>query len=192
MSTSELEKLFVKFQKQCVWLRICYNTYHALYESGARTEKILRDSAPWFFHDLNTILIEYVHIQICKITDPAEIGRRKNLTIESLNAKLLECNLMTKEISDLSDNLLYYRSLIINARNKLHSHLDLETVLNDESIAGHSKEKKDKFFSDLQDYNDAVGNAIGVGPLDFSASPCQGDVFDLIKVLKRGVLGIQA
>ena len=101
MSTSELEKLFVKFQEQCVWLRICYNTYHALYESGARTKKTLGDSAPWFFHDLNTILIEYVHIQICKITDPAEIGRRKNLTVESLNAKLLECNLMTKEISDL-------------------------------------------------------------------------------------------
>ena len=173
MSTSELEKLFVNFREQCVWLRICYNTYHALYESGACTEKTLRDSAPWFFDDLNTILIEYVRIQICKITDPAEIGCRKNLTVESLNAKLRKRNLMTKEISDLSDNLLYYRSLIKEARNKLHSHLDLETVLNDESIAGHSKEEKNKFFSDLQDYNDAVGNAIGVGPLDFSASRVQ-------------------
>ncbi len=43
------------------------------------------------------------------------------------------------------------------------------------------------FFENLQNYFDVVGNAIGVGPLDFSNSSCRGDVHDLIKVLRKGL-----
>ena len=51
-------------------------------------------------------------------------------------------------------------------------------------IGEHAKEEVTEFFSCLQGYVDAVGNTIGVGPLDFRATPGSGDVLDLIKVLR--------
>ena len=190
MNTNELQKLFIAFREQCIRIRCCYNTYHALYESDDRTKRILIDSAPIFFYDLSYILTEYVHMQVCKITDPAETAGHKNLTVESLNIELCNHNLMTQEISNFSAGLSHYRDLVIEPRNKLIGHLDRETVLNDVPIGGHAKEDVIKFFEDLQGYNDAVGNGVGVGPSDFQA--VSGDVIDLIRVLKRGIYRLES
>ena len=184
MNTTTLQTLFLAFRKECIWLRNCYNTYLSLYESDERTTKALNDSAHLFFQDLNRILIEYVLLQVCKITDPAETAGHKNLTFEGLNAELCNDGLMTQEIADLSAGLSHYRELVKDARNKLLGHLDRETILNDQPIGKHAEEEATEFFSRLQGYVDAVGNAIGVGPLDFQAIPGSGDVLDLIKVLK--------
>ena len=161
--------------------------YHALYESNERTKKILTDSASEFFRELNIILKEYFLLHVCKITDPAETAGHKNLTVEGLNVELCERDLMTQEISDYSAGLLRYRDLVKEARNKLVGHLDLETVLNDRSIGGHTEEELNEFLSNLQGYCYAVGDAVGVEPLDFTTTAGPGDALDLIKALKRGV-----
>ena len=177
--------MFLAFREQCIWLRCCYNTYSALYESGDDTKKALQDTAAIFFGDLNTILIEYVLLQVCKITDPAEIAGRKNLTVERVNAGLRDAGQMTDEIARLSDGLLRYRRLVKDSRNKVISHLDEETVLNGFPIGEHTEEEVSAFFENLQGYVDAVGNAVGVGPLDFRTSSGAGDVLDLIKTVGR-------
>ena len=192
MNTNELQKLFIAFREQCIWIRCCYNTYHTLYESNDRTKRILIDSAPIFFDDLNSILREFILLQICKITDPAETAGHKNLTVESLNIELCNHNLMTQEISDFSAGLSHYRDLVIEVRNKLIGHLDRETVLNDVPIGGHAKEDDIKFFEDLQGYNDAVGNGVDVGLLDFRTNAGSGDVFDLMKTLKHGIYRLES
>ena len=184
MNSTTLQALFLAFREQCIWLRSCYNTYLSLYESDERTTKALNDSAHLFFQDLNRILIEYVLLQVCKITDPAETAGHKNLTFEGLNAELCNDGLMTQEIADLSAGLSHYRDLVKDARNKLLGHLDRETILNDLPIGEHAEQEVTEFFSCLQGYVDAVGNAVGVGPLDFRATPGSGDVLDLIWVLK--------
>ena len=188
MTTSELEKIFVAFREQCIWLRRCYDMYCALYESNDRTKKILTASALWFFHELNIILTEYFPLQVCKITDPAETAAgRKNLTVDGLNIELRERGLMTEEISEYSASLSRYRELVKEPRNKIIGHLDLETVLNDVPIGGHKKEDVIEFFENLQGYCNAVGIAVGVGPSDFRTTSGPGDALDLIKVLKRGI-----
>ena len=161
--------------------------YYALYESSDRTKKILTDSASEFFRELNIILTEYFLLQVCKITDPDETAGHKNLTVEGLNLELCERDLMTQEISDYSAGLLRYRGLVQGARNKLISHLDRETVLNDRSIGGHTEEELNGFLSNLEGYCYAVGDVVGVEPLDFKTTAGPGDALDLIKALKRGV-----
>ena len=124
MKQTELQEFFSSFREQCIWLRCCYNTYLALYESGDCIKEVLQASAPEFFHELNTILIEYVLLQICKITDPAESRGHKNLTFEGVNTALEENGLMSKEIADFSSGVSRYRDLVKDSRNKLISHLD--------------------------------------------------------------------
>lgn len=187
MEQTDLQKLFLAFREQCIWLQCCYNTYSALYESGDETEKVLRDSASIFFKELNAILIEYILLQICKITDPDESQGRKNLTFERVNAALRDAYRMTNEIAHFARGLSRYRELVKEGRNKLISHLDEEAVLKGLPIGEHPKEETTAFFECLYGYVDAVGNAVGVGPLDFQTTAGPGDALDLVKTLKRGL-----
>ena len=187
MEPTELQKMFLAFREQCIWLRCCYNTYSALYESGDETKELLAASASIFFGDLNTILIEYCLLQVCKITDPEESTGRKNLTFEHLNATLRAANRMTDEITLFSTGLSRYRELVKVGRHRLISHLDKNTVLEGQAIGGHAQEEVTAFFKSLYGYVDAVGNAVDVGPLDFRTSAGAGDVVDLIKTLRRGL-----
>lgn len=184
MPTGEIERFFLHYREQCIWLRCCYNTYVDLYESGDQALKVLENSAQMFFQDLNNILIDYLILQICKITDPAGEGRRKNLTCQGLDGLLIENDQMTDEIAQLSAELLRYRGLVIESRNKLISHLDRTAVFSGVTMGEHAEDEVPKFFANLQRYVDEVGNAVGVGPLDFSSSAAEGDAIDLIRVLR--------
>ncbi len=80
MSADELQRSFIAFRNECIWLRGCYNTFAALYESGSEVKEVLSAAASSFFSDLNRILLEYCWLQVCKITDPANSSGRDNLT----------------------------------------------------------------------------------------------------------------
>ena len=60
MSGDDLQKTFETFREQCIWLRCCFNTFQALYETDDETSELLHSTAAHFFHDLNEILREYV------------------------------------------------------------------------------------------------------------------------------------
>ena len=138
-----------------------------------------------FFQDINNILIEYIVLQVCKITDPSESAGHTNLTVEGINADLLELELMTDEIADNAKGLLHYRELVKEARNKVISHLDRNTVLAGLELGEHSREEVGRFFECLYGYVDTVGTVVGVGPLDFKTTSGKGDALDLIRALRR-------
>lgn len=179
---------FLEFREQCIWLRCCYNTYSTLYESGAETIELLSNAANIFFGDLHKILIEYGWLQVCKITDPAKtktrLGYRDNLTVKYIDALLSDKGLMTNEIRQYSTYIHNYRKLLKPGRNWVISHLDKETILTGKPVGEHSHKEIEDFFDNLQKYADAVGNVIGVGPLDFRVTVGPGDVTDLIMKLK--------
>jgi AbiU2 len=179
MSSQNMNREFLTFRDQCVWLQT------ALYESGADMQGLLTRSASRFFHDLNTILIEYVLLQISKITDPPESQGRENLTISNINRHLQAAGLLTQEITDASTAIMRYRDLIKESRNRVISHQDEETILINLPVGAHSESDVANFFKNLYAYVDAVGNAVGVGPLDFKTTAGSGDVLDLLRLLRR-------
>lgn len=184
MNTEELQRSFRAFREQCIWIRCCYNTYAALYESGSEVRDVLSTVANIFFSDLNRILIEYCWLQMCKITDSSTSSGRENLTVEHINSLLRSSSLMTDEISQHSDGLRQYRNLIEKGRHRLLAHLDKESVMNGLPIGEHDQKDIAAFFENLQGYVDAVGIAVGVGPLDFQVTAGSGDVIDLISALR--------
>lgn len=190
MQLTELQELFSAFREECIWLRCCYNTYSTLYESGDETTDVLAASAPIFFMDLNTILVEYCLLQVCKITDPEESRGRKNLTIAYINATLRRADRMTKEIELFAADVSRYRALINQSRNRLISHLDKKSVLKGMPIGAHGEEDVAAFFESLFGYVDAVGHAVELGPIDFRTTAGTGDVLDLIRTLRRGVSSV--
>ena len=58
-------------------------------------------------------------------------------------------------------------------------------MVDDIALGAHGEEVIVEFFENLQAYFDAVGDAVGVGPLDFRNAPGPGDVIDLVRTLER-------
>lgn len=185
MTTQQQQDEFVAFRESCIWLRNCYNTFNHLFNSGPETEGTLRRIASEFFGDLNSILQEYFFLQARRVTDPAATGSRENLTPQNINAGLTTAGLMTQEISDLSASILGYRVLISDISNRVVAHPDKAIALCPGLVGAHSKHEIESFMDNLQDYTDAVGIVLGVGPLDYRVQSGPGDVQDLLGALRR-------
>ena len=185
MTNDALQDEFIKLRDQAIWLRQTFNTFNDLFDSDPKTERILRESAGLFFTDLNTIMQEYTLLLVCRLTGPAESFGKANLSTQRFTILLRERDCLTPEIERLDAQLTAYSELLKPARNKIIAHSDLEVHVDDISLGAHGEEVAAEFFDNLQAYFDAVGNAVGVGPLDFRHTPGAGDVIDLVRTLKR-------
>ena len=184
MDKSKQQAEFIAFRDSCMWLQNCFNVFQHLYSSDSETEKALQRTASIFFADLNSILQEYFFLQARKITDPAWSHGRENLTLKNINEGLVRTGLMTPEITALSTSILSYRELTSTLSNRVVAHADKETMLRGRLVGAHSEAQLEKFMSDIRAYTDAVGTALGLGPLDYETQAGHGDVLNLIKALK--------
>jgi hypothetical protein len=112
---------------------------------------------------------------------------RENLTVANINQMLATGGLINDQICQISSELHRYRDLIKEARHRLISHLDKQSMFSSDPLGAPAEGEVSKFYNNLQCYVDLVGTAIGEGPLDFSVTSSRGDAFDLISTLKRGV-----
>ncbi len=185
MPQDALQDEFIKLREQAIWLRQNFNTFNHLFDSGPETERVLREVASLFFGDLNTIMQEYTVLLVCRLTGPAESFGKANLSTQRFTALMRDCSCITPEIERLDASLREYGELLKPARDKIIAHSDLEVHVDNIALGAHGEEVMLEFFENLQAYFDAVGNAIGVGPLDFRYTSGAGDVIDLVRKLER-------
>lgn len=176
---------FNAFRVESIWVRTVFDTATALYSSGPDTESLLRRTAPQFFGDLNSILVEYWVLVVCRITDPEKTGGRANLTVRNLVSELEALGLLTQAIQDEATGLQVYRDIINGSRNRVVSHADKETFLQPALLGAHGAVDIEAFLQHLQDFNDLVGETLGEGPLDFEGTSGPGDAYDLLKALRN-------
>ena len=155
------------------------------YDSDPETERILKESAGLFFGDLNTMMQEYAILLACRLTGPAQSFGKANLSTQRFTMLMRDRECLTSEIECLDARLREYGELLKPARDKIIAHSDLVVHVNSTALGAHGEEVMVQFLEDLQAYFDAVGNAVGVGPLDFQHIPGPGDVIDLVRKLER-------
>ena len=185
MTQDALQEEFTKLRNEAIWLRHTVNTFNDLFDSGPQTKRILNESAALFFADLNRMMQEYAILLVCRLTGPAESFRKANLSTQRFTKLMRNERRLTPEIERLDASLTAYGELLKPARNKIVAHSDLEVHVNSTALGAHGEEDMVEFFENLQAYFDAVGNAIGVGPLDFRHAPGPGDVIDLVRKLNE-------
>lgn len=197
-ASNELRTTFLRLREQCIWIQACFNTFIDLFESGDVRHKLMDRTAPLFFHDLNRILYENYILQVCKLSDPphsmvpvkingrTEREKRSNLTVAHVNELLLTEDLLTSAIEAATAGIMRYRSLIEAARNRTIGHADKETAMTYVLLGAHRKPEASAFLEYLHAYVNAVGIAVGEGPLDFSTTSASGDVADLFKAMNNG------
>lgn len=176
--------------RECmIIIRRDYNTYTALYCD--ENSLLLGATAPTFFTDLAEILQRDWILQVVKLMDPAETkikgGKRENLTIRLVSQQLDKESLLTVDISEKEKAILDFGELLKPARDRILAHRDRHCHYEGLAMGATTDAQLNSFIQDIQDYCDLVGIQIGVGPLDFSASGCEGDVLDLLKHLRMSV-----
>lgn len=183
---SKLKENFELLRNHCIELRQNFNTYTDLFNDENRD--ILSTVAATFFSDIAEIMQRDWILQACKLMDPAITMRKgielENITIRLINSQLKANSLFNSEIENVTEAILEYGDKIKPARHKRLAHYDREHQVKGIILGQTTEEELVSFMKNIQEYCDLVGNAIGIGPLDFSYSGCSGDVLDLLKYLR--------
>ena len=180
----QTKREFLAFREDCVWLVTVFNTHQNLFDRGAKIDKLLRETAGWFFMDFSIVSQEYFTLLVGRLTDPSQKGTHTNLSVNYIVDKLVELGLITDAIRNKSDAIIRYSKYTQRARNKLIAHRDLEAILKPLPPEAWPMIDAQKFVSDVNSFCELAAVQLDIEPIDFRATPAKGDAIDLIKFLK--------
>ena len=171
------------FCEECVWARSVRTHFVQLFESGEQRHRLMAEVANTFFHDLYLVLLEYVLLQQCKLTDPASSGTDKdNLTTNYILD--LSWSDETKELlTSANHELLEFREKINDARRKLIAHSDLRSRRQLANLGEFSETDEHGFWNALQRFVDAAHMEAFGGPFEIDAAMVDGDAGSLVHSL---------
>lgn len=177
------------FTNQCVEMRAIYVHGRTLFETSDDVQKSLMfETAPMFFRDLNTMFIEYIILQVCKITDPAkDNSRNENFTLEYFLSNLdISSDAQTKDkLTKLHQGMLEFRDKIKVARNKLISHSDRVAVLSGNSLGAAPTKDWDEFWLKLQDFIAILHQKAFGSPMYINGVGFLSDAENLFRAMKQ-------
>ena len=142
------------FCGQCNWVYEVWITHKHLFdENSTPADNIGR--AQDFTVRLAKITQEYALHQVAKLHDPWKQGSSINLSIDYM-VKLGEWGSKQARINAICARLEQLHMSIRPARNKILSHNDLETVVNDWTLGSFPKGVDEQYFDALQDLANEV------------------------------------
>ena len=188
LSTDHRHEIVKGFCEECVWAHSIRTHFADLVEQNEKRRELLSEVASMFFGDLNLLLIEYIILQKCKLQDP--VSDRKKSTNNLTTNYILELNwsIETKSILEAENKrLMNFRKRIVDARNKLVSHLDLKTRLQPLGLGSFTQQEEQDFWSALQAFANAAHEEALGSPYPINAAMQEGDVASLVHYLRDGV-----
>lgn len=177
------------FADHCVFMRSIYLHGKTLFEHSTPKdiERITR-SAGIFFGDLSPVLREYVILQVCKITDPAQDSRNNdNHTVEFLLQHYdFSAEPETKaRLCALSKRLHAFREKLLPARNKLISHRDRNAIRAGLPLGAASEAEWNEFWIDLKTLVSTIHQKVLGIPFNIDEVGMLSDVDGLLKALRH-------
>jgi hypothetical protein len=146
------------FRGSCISLRSLWMHFQILFEGSDLKRELLQTTAPTFFRDVHGLFGDYLILHICRLTDNAETTGRKNLTVKFLieHSDFSSAPHTLEKLSRVSADIHDFRALILPARNRFISHLDLVAVRLDAPLGAASDAQWKQFWLDLQDFLDLM------------------------------------
>ncbi|MBN1795681.1 MAG: hypothetical protein JW804_03330 [Sedimentisphaerales bacterium] len=180
----DIKEIVKQFCDQCCWIRTVYNEYCILYEGGEKRLELLNKTARTFFSYIQLILIDYIFLNICKLTDSAYSRKGGNLTIKYILEQIDSEIQKHLGLKKLSDRIHKFRDKIEPARNKIIAHFDVKTTISNQTLGVVSKDDNEQFWKDLQEFVNKIHSHYldEIFPLD---AIVYYDAKDLIWALKQ-------
>jgi hypothetical protein len=177
------------FANHCVFMRSIYLHNQILFEASTHEDKErMSRTAPTFFGDINRVLVEYLILQVCKITDPARDFRKNdNHTIAFL---LQHYDFSTdpatmERLAQLEADIQAFREKLLPARNKLISHSDREAILAGHALGGVLQSEWEDFWINLQEVVHTIYEKVLGMSFWLNCVAMLSDAHGLLKALKH-------
>jgi hypothetical protein len=188
-SAGELRsKIVSAFYKQCIWARAVRTHFEVLFQSGEQRNQLMNETAKTFFHDLNWIMLEYLLLQQCKLTDPAS-SRKDTYNLTTNYVLSLDWTSDTKQkLAEESRILQKLREKILPIRNQMISHLDLNAGIALDSFKILNLDEDNAFWEHLQNFLAlAFEEALPGESFELDLPMPEGDAGDLLSRLVDAV-----
>jgi hypothetical protein len=175
------------FAHHCAYMRSVFLHGKILFEeSSAEARQRMSAAAQILFGDINRILVEYIILQACRITDPPkDVKGNDNLTIAFL---LTKCDLSgapekQERVSELAASIDAFRKKLLPARHKRIAHADRNAAHDVESYGKATNDEWNKFWAELRELVSTIYQTSHGAPFDIDGG-LMSDADGLLKVLK--------
>jgi hypothetical protein len=146
-----------EFYKLCVEARCDFDLYRSLFEEDAKQTELCVNYAPYFFNDINRIIIRTLVLHFCKLTDPAGGGSKTNITTNYILQMQSWPADAEERLTEFNASLMRFRAKIEPARSKRIAHTDLHSQIEQlEAMGKFNKGEDVQFFQDLQRFFDVA------------------------------------
>jgi hypothetical protein len=184
----DLGAVFHALFSEVVWLQDKWREYCTLFTDSVLRVDLLNESAGRFFGQLQAVLWEDVLMQISRLTDRSEMGKRENLSIQQF-VRLCERTEFAARITSAVQQAADAAAFARDWRNRYIAHRDLPLALNrDAPGLAHASQKA------VTDAVDAISAVIKLlhqeylkFDVDLEVAGGLGDAEDLLRVLDDGV-----
>jgi hypothetical protein len=184
----DTRELVTSFCRHILWLRSLHYIYRELFE-GDDSRSLMERTALAFFQNLNKILVDYILLEVGKLTDPAtsSVGNRENFTVANLIETVEWSPDCRQEIDKLNETVQSFRKHIKIVRNRLLAHYDKRTVTSGYSLGDFPEGEDEKLLQALERICNVMHEA-AFGEIYGDMVPQQdGDVLDLKKALSKAI-----
>ena len=124
----KLGAVYNALSNECVWAHMKWHEHLQMFGSAESRIDLLNEAAPQFFRLLQGVLFEDSLLHISRLTDKAEMGRNKNLSIQALPALVTEPDLRA-EVETLVKVAVEKSLFARDWRNRHIAHRDLRLAL---------------------------------------------------------------
>jgi hypothetical protein len=176
--------------REVVWLHGRWMMFEQLYAASEARVDALNRVAPTFFAILQGILVDEVQLTLCRLADPARIGRRENLTLETLTEKIEQMG-ESSLARDLRQKLEGFRlacDAIVIRRNRRIAHYDFHTHQPaGEGLAGPSRAEIKAALESLRVYMRAVYQHFANSHMAYEHFAMNDDANSLIRAVAEAL-----
>ncbi len=186
---SDAKAIVEEFCTLCTSVRMDYDLYRSLFETGRRNLDLYTSTAPLCFHDLNRILIAHLVVQFSKITDPAKSQGQSNLTTNYILEEIHWPDDVRQKLREVNERLMAFRGKIKSARNKRSAHFDLiAQIERREDLGEFPKGDDEQFLRDLETFvSIAYGHVHDGRPISIEPA-ISTDTHQLVRALEKSVV----
>ena len=177
------------FAENCVFMRSIYLHGQTLFDRSTADDKDrMARTANTLFGDLSRMFVEYMILQVCKITDPAKDARNNdNHTVAFLlqHYDFSADPATVSRLASLADRLHAFRKKLIDARNKVISHADREAIRVGLPLGAAPDGDWNEFWLNLQDLVCIIHEKVLGVPFHVNGVAMLSDADGLLKALKH-------
>jgi hypothetical protein len=189
----DLGKQYTALFKEVTILHLYWKEFFELFGTNEKRIDRLNETAPNFFRMLQDQQFETNMLNLARLTDLPETGRKTNLTVRSL-PNLFADEALKKRLVELVDDVEVKTEFCRDWRNRHFAHRDLMLAMEDCRAVPLASATKERIFDALRVVSDLMNEIERFyfrGACSFEDIAAHRGAAALLSVMGFGVLGIK-